>query len=51
MEAGLMKEIVSLNGSGIDGNIPVFKIEVELIEIVFRMLALFTKFQWVYGDS
>ena len=35
MEAGLMKEIVSLNGSGIDENIPVFKIEVGLIEIIF----------------
>ena len=30
-----MKEIDSLNGSGIDENIPVFKIEVGWIEIIF----------------
>jgi len=30
-----MKEIDSLNGSGIDENIPVFKIEVGWIEIFF----------------
>ena len=30
-----MKEIDSLNRSGIDENIPVFKIEVGLIEIIF----------------
>ena len=35
MEAGLMKKMVSLNGSGIDEIIPVFKIEVGLIEIIF----------------
>ena len=35
MEAGLMIEIDSVNGSGIDENIPVFKIEVGLIEITF----------------
>ena len=32
-----MKEIVFLNGSGIDENIPVFKIEVGLIEIIFTV--------------
>jgi len=32
-----MKEIVSLNGGGIDENIPVFKIEVGLIEIIFHV--------------
>ena len=32
-----MKEIVSLNGSGIYENIPVFKIEVGLIEIIFTV--------------
>ena len=37
MEAGLIKYIVSLNGSGIDENIPVFKIEVGLIEIIFTV--------------
>ena len=30
-----MKEIVSLDGSGIDENSPVFKIEVGLIKIIF----------------
>ena len=30
-----MKEIVSLIGSRIDENIPVFKLEVGLIEIIF----------------
>ena len=34
MEAEMMKKIVSLNGSGIDENIPVFKIKVGLIEII-----------------
>ena len=34
MEVGLMKKTLSLNGSGIDENIPVFKIEVGLIEII-----------------
>jgi len=32
-----MKEIASLNGSGIDENIPVFKIEVGSIEIIFPL--------------
>ena len=37
MEAGFIKKIVSINGSGIDENIPVFKIEVGLIEIIFTV--------------
>ena len=35
MDAGLAKEIASLYGSGIDENIPVLKIEVGLIRIIF----------------